>query len=52
MNQQTFELKETPEGDLYFTIPESVLRRLNWKEGDDLEFIQNPDGSLKIVKKD
>ena len=50
MKQQTIEIKETPEGDLYFTIPESVLCRLNWEEGDDIDFEETEDGSFKIVK--
>jgi len=42
-------LKETAEGDLFFTIPDDVLERLGWKEGDDLKF-QERNGSVLIKK--
>ncbi|NDG52776.1 MAG: AbrB/MazE/SpoVT family DNA-binding domain-containing protein [Flavobacteriia bacterium] len=32
------QLKETDGGELYFNIPDDVLNRLGWKEGDDLKF--------------
>jgi bifunctional DNA-binding transcriptional regulator/antitoxin component of YhaV-PrlF toxin-antitoxin module len=42
-------LKETTEGDLFFTIPDEVLERLGWKEGDDLKF-EERNGSVLIKK--
>ena len=42
-------LKETPDGDLFFTIPDDVLERLGWKEGDDLKF-EEKNGSILIRK--
>lgn len=42
-------LKETTDGDLFFTIPDEMLERLGWKEGDDLKF-EDKDGSVFIRK--
>jgi AbrB family looped-hinge helix DNA binding protein len=42
-------LKETSDGDLFFTIPNDVLERLGWKEGDDLKF-EEKNGSVLIRK--
>lgn len=42
-------LKETTDGDLFFTIPDEILERLGWKEGDDLKF-EERNGSVLIRK--
>ena len=42
-------LKETTDGDLFFTIPDEMLNRLGWKEGDDLKF-EDRNGSVLIRK--
>ena len=42
-------LKETTDGDLFFTIPDEMLERLGWKEGDDLKF-EERNGSVLIRK--
>lgn len=42
-------LKETSNGDLFFTIPDEMLNRLGWKEGDDLKF-EDRNGSVLIRK--
>jgi bifunctional DNA-binding transcriptional regulator/antitoxin component of YhaV-PrlF toxin-antitoxin module len=42
-------LKETTEGNLFFTIPDEMLERLGWKEGDDLKF-EDRNGSVLIRK--
>lgn len=42
-------LKETTDGDLFFTIPDDVLERLGWGEGDDLKF-EDRNGSVLIRK--
>ena len=42
-------LKETTDGDLFFTIPVDMLERLGWKEGDDLKF-EERNGSVLIRK--
>jgi bifunctional DNA-binding transcriptional regulator/antitoxin component of YhaV-PrlF toxin-antitoxin module len=40
------EIKENDNGDLYFTLPDDVLNRLDWKEGDDLKFIEQDEGFM------
>ena len=42
-------LKETTDGDLFFTIPDEMLKRLGWREGDDLKF-EERNGSVLIRK--
>jgi bifunctional DNA-binding transcriptional regulator/antitoxin component of YhaV-PrlF toxin-antitoxin module len=42
-------LKETSDGDLFFTIPDEMLNRLGWQEGDDLKF-EDRSGSVLIRK--
>lgn len=36
--------------DLVITIPDSILDKFGWKEGDTLEFNDNGDGSFTITK--
>lgn len=42
-------LKETTDGDLFFTIPDEVLEKLGWKENDDLKF-EEKNGMVLIRK--
>lgn len=45
------QLKETTDGELFFNIPDDVLERLDWAEGDDIKFIEKDNGFiLKKVK--
>ena len=45
------QLKETEDGELFFNIPDDVLERLGWAEGDDIKFVEKDDGFLiKKVK--
>ena len=32
------------------TLPDELWQHLDWKEGDDLEFIDNEDGTFSILK--
>jgi AbrB family looped-hinge helix DNA binding protein len=32
------------------TLPDEILDELGWKEGDDLEWLDQEDGSLILVK--
>jgi len=43
------QLKETDGGELYFNLPDDVLERLGWQEGDELKFIESGRGF--IIKK-
>ena len=39
-------LQETDDGELFFNIPDDVLERLGWKEGDEIKFIEKDGGFL------
>jgi bifunctional DNA-binding transcriptional regulator/antitoxin component of YhaV-PrlF toxin-antitoxin module len=44
-------LKETEDGELFFNIPDDVLERLGWEEGDEIKFVEQDGGFLlKKVK--
>lgn len=36
--------------DAFITIPEEIVEKLQWKEGDEVEWIVNDDGTLSLVK--
>ena len=38
--------------DGILTFPDNVMEELGWKEGDLLEWVDNKDGSLSLVKVD
>ena len=46
------EVKEVNDGsgDVYIEFPEKILDNLGWKEGDELKFIDNKDGSFTVKK--
>ena len=46
----TQEIKEDEDGNLYFTLPEEMLESLGWRDGDDLQYIINEDGSIMLTK--
>jgi len=41
---------DTINDDYYITLPEDLLERLNWKEGDMLKWIDRGDGMFEIRK--
>ena len=44
-------LQEAEDGELFFNIPDDVLDRLGWEEGDDIKFVEKDGGFLlKKVK--
>jgi len=49
MKLSQLEIKENKDGDLYFTIPDDVLNRLGWEEGDEIKFIEK-DGGFLLTK--
>lgn len=51
MKTDTVEIKETSEGELYFDLPDDVLERLGWKEGDDLFWDHDPEQQTCIIRK-
>jgi len=51
MISKELKLQETDDGDLFFNIPDDVLERLGWEEGDEIKFVDHYDGFLlKKVK--
>lgn len=42
--------QETPEGDLLIPLPEPVLRKMGWKEGDEIEIAIDNKGQLYLKK--
>ena len=44
-------LQETDDGELFFSIPDDILDRLGWEEGDEIKFVEKDGGFLlKKVK--
>lgn len=43
------QVKESHDGELYFRIPDDLLDRLGWEEGDDIEFTER-DGGFVMTK--
>ncbi len=43
------QIKENSEGDLYFNIPDNLLERLGWEEGDEIKFVEK-DGGFILTK--
>ena len=53
MTKQILEVQEDPEtGNLFLEFPVELLNQMGWAEGDDLEWIDNKDGSWSIKKSD
>ena len=50
MSRKLLEVREHPDGDLYFELDQELLTDLNWKAGDSVEFTDNKDGSFSINK--
>ncbi len=52
MKSWTLEVKEDPEtGDSILEFPPDMLEATGWKEGDDLIWTDNQDGSYTLTKK-
>ena len=46
------EVKEVEDGsgDVYIEFPQDILDGMGWKEGDELKFTDNRDGTFSITK--
>lgn len=42
----TAEVKETPEGELYFELPQDLLDGLGWYEGDVIRWTVTDTGAI------
>jgi len=49
MKTTQLEVKENIDGELYFDLPDDLLNRLGWSEGDDIKFVEQ-DGGFLIKK--
>jgi hypothetical protein len=53
MTKWTITVEEDPEtGDLILPLPQDMLNLQGWVEGDELEWIDNKDGSWSLRKID
>jgi bifunctional DNA-binding transcriptional regulator/antitoxin component of YhaV-PrlF toxin-antitoxin module len=53
MNQWTLTVEEDPDtGDAILTFPPELLEQAEWKEGDTIKWIDQKDGSWRLVKVD
>ena len=44
-------IQEVPDtGELVVELPDKLLKQLGWEEGDDLEWIEEPNGNWTIKK--
>jgi len=51
MKISEIEVKEHVNGELYFDLPDDLLNKLDWEEGDQIKFIEQDGGFLlKKVK--
>lgn len=49
MKVSELEIKQSFDGELYFRLPDDLLKRLGWEEGDELKFV--PQDEAFIIKK-
>ena len=48
----TLDVKETDEGEAYIELPPELCESQGWKEGDNLNWTDNGDGSWTLTKTD
>lgn len=49
--KRVVDVKELPNGDQYIELPDDMLKKLDWKEGDDIEVSTLKGGKYKLKKK-
>jgi hypothetical protein len=42
--------KDPETGELYLELPKKTLEKLGWSEDDELEWVENPDGTWQVIK--
>ena len=45
------QVKELPDGDQFIELPEEIIKSLNWKEGDDIEWKDIGNGTYDLKKR-
>ncbi|GAL16637.1 hypothetical protein JCM19235_5186 [Vibrio maritimus] len=43
-------IKVTEKGEHYFEIPDEYLKEMDWREGDEITWTANKDGSFSLTK--
>ena len=49
--KRNVEVKELPNGEQFIELPDDMIERLGWKEGDDIEWKDNNNGTYDLTKK-
>ena len=53
MSSWTLDVKYDNEtGDTYLQLPDDMMKQAGWNLGDDIEWIDNKDGSWTLKKKE
>jgi hypothetical protein len=52
MSKWTLEVQESPTGDQFIEFPPEALEQVGWKEGDEIDWTDNGDGSWTLTKKE
>ena len=42
--------KDSKTGELYLELPKKTLKKLGWNEDDELEWVENEDGTWQVIK--
>jgi len=42
--------KDPKTGELYLELPKKTLKKLGWNEDDELEWVENEDGTWQVIK--
>lgn len=50
--KRVVEVKELPDGDQFIELPNDMVKGLGWKEGDDIEWKDNKNGTFDLTKKE
>lgn len=51
MKVSTVDIKENADGELYFNLPDEVIDRLGWEEGDELIWDHDPATNQAMIRK-
>ena len=44
--------KEPNSDELFLTFPDELIKSLDWREGDVIQWVSNNDGSWSLIKED
>ena len=49
--QKIVEVKNLPNGDQFIEIPDDMIKSAGWKEGDEIEWKDNKNGTYDLTKR-